>query len=154
MRKYTVKGYVANPVAIVIGAAVCVGIGVVAGAIGMYAYMSAHQGGLGDGEELAPFEESVGEMESISLPETVEITTEAMTMPATEEITSVEIVVAGNGYLYRDKPTTLDGVLGILQAKDENMPVKVTDDRASLGAYRALTDLLKEQNVPYIEAVK
>ena len=116
----------------------------------MYAFMSAHQGGLGEGEELAPFEETVAEVPS----ESIEITTEAVTMPSTEDITSVEIVVAGNGYLYADKPVTLDGILGILQVMDKDMPVKVTDEKASLGAYRALISLLEEQDVAYIEAVK
>ncbi|MBR3629526.1 MAG: hypothetical protein IKN55_03530 [Oscillospiraceae bacterium] len=151
---YKVKGYAANPVAIIIGAAVCVVAGVAIGAYGMYAYMSAHQGGLGDGEELAPFEESVGEVPSESIPLVTEPPTEAMTQPSTQAITSVEIVVAGNGYLYADKPVTLDGILGILQVMKTDMPVKVTDENASLAAYRALIDLLKEQNVAYIEAVK
>ena len=146
---YKVKGYVASPVAIVIGAVVCVAVGAVAGAIGMYAYMSAHQGGLGEGEALAPFEDAAGETETSEL--LTEAVTEAMTQPSTQSVTSVEIVVAGNGYLYADKPVTLDGILGILQVMEPDMPVRIVDENASLAAYRALTELLQEQNVPYME---
>lgn len=142
-----VRGYAANPVLIVGIAALAVGV--VVGAVGTYWYMSSHQGGLGEGEELAPFEESVAEIPS----EEMTIPTEAMTQPDTQELTSVEIIVAGNVYLYRNAPITLDGVLGILQVLDPGIPVKVTDENASLHAYQALTDLLDEQNVRYIEAI-
>lgn len=141
-----VKGYAANPVVAVL---VAFAVGAVAGGVAVYWYGQMHKGGLGDGEDIAPFEESAAEIPS----EEMTIPTEAMTQPDTQEITSVEIIVAGNGYLYRNAPITLDGVLGILQVLDDSTPVKVTDENASLHAYQALIDLLEEQQVRYIEAV-
>ena len=149
---YRVKGYAASPVAVVLGVVVCVAAGAVVGAVGMYAWMSAHQGGLGEGEELAPFEEMVETGAEAPSEIVTEPTTEPMTMPATEEITSVEIIVAGDGYVYNNRPVSLDGILVVLQAMEPDMPVKVTDQNASRRAYQALLKLLKEQEKTYVEA--
>ncbi|MCR4645145.1 MAG: hypothetical protein K5695_07020 [Oscillospiraceae bacterium] len=152
---YRVKGYAASAaLGIIVVAGVSLVVGAVIGAAGMYAYMKAHEGGLGEGEELAPFEEMVETGEEVPSELLTEPTTEPMTMPATEEITSVEIIVAEDGYLYNNRPVTLDGILVVLQSMKPDMSVKVTNQNASRHAYQALLRLLEEQEKPYIEAKK
>ena len=136
------RGMAIGPVIIAVAA---LAVGAVAGGAVVYWYMSSHQGGLGDEADPSSVEEVVEE----TIP--TEIPSETLPPPVLEEISSVEIVVSGNGYLYQGSELTLEQLTGVFQVLEEDTPVKITDDRASLRAYQALLETLEEQGIPYIE---
>lgn len=150
----TVKGYAANP--LIVGG-VCIVVGAAIGAAGMYAFMSQMQGGLGDGTELAPFEESaVTEAATeAATEETVLDTTEEETAPFTiapllEDVETVTITVRGKRYLYGGAAYKLEELRGIVRnAKD--VTVTVRDERASLKAYDKLIDMLEDEDITFVE---
>ena len=82
---------------------------------------------------------------------TKELSTEPVTIPIIENLDTVEIVISGNGYLYRNTPVSLEAVKGIFQTLVDDYTIKITDKKASLKAYNNLTDLLKEMGMHYIE---
>lgn len=148
---YRVKGYAANPV--VIGV-VCVLVGAAIGAGGMYYYMSTHQGGLGDGESIGITQEETAAADEIPAgsSELPEETTEApSTVPVTENLSYIKVDVSGNDYIYKHETYNLDGILGIVRANPE-LPVRISDDHASLRAYNALTDALDALGTEYDES--
>ncbi len=146
----TVKGYAANP--LIVGG-VCIVVGAAIGAAGMYAFMSQMQGGLGDGKELAPFEERT--MTEATTEETVLDTTEEETAPFTiapllEDVETVTITVRGKRYLYGGAAYKLEELRGIVRnAKD--VTVTVRDERASLKAYDKLIDMLEDEDITFVE---
>ena len=151
MRK-RVKGYAANP--LIIGA-VCLVVGVAVGVGGTLYFMSQHQGGLGDGEDIAMENESAAVTEVI--PDVTETVTEETTeAPSTEAITEnlsyVKIIVSGSDYIYKDEPYTLDAVLAIVRT-NADLEVRIVNDGASKHAYDeligALDRLHDELNVEY-----
>ena len=143
MRK--LRGMAIGPVIVAIAA---LAVGAVAGGAVVYWYMSSHQGGHG---EDAP-SESVEEIIEETVPE--ETQPETLPPPVLEDISSVEIVVSGNGYLYQGAPLTLEQLTGVFQVLEDDTPIKVTDDRASMHAYGALLDALEEQGIAYIEVTE
>ena len=150
----TVKGYAANP--LIVGG-VCIVVGAAIGAAGMYAFMSQMQGGLGDGKELAPFEERTmtEAATEAATEETVLDTTEEETAPFTiapllEDVETVTITVRGKRYLYGGAAYKLEELRGIVRnAKD--VTVTVRDERASLKAYDKLIDMLEDEDITFVE---
>lgn len=147
--RYRVKGFAIVPVLLLVGVGVLVGAAVGAGA--MYYYMSTHQGGLGDGEEMGITMEAATPVNEAAEMQITEVSTEpAPTQPVTEQLQYISITVSGKTYQYKGKDYSLDTLLGIIES-NAGLPVRVTDDGASLRAYRALIDALREANVEYVE---
>ena len=148
-----VKGYAANPV--IIGV-VCIAVGVAIGVGGTLYFMSRNQGGLGDGKDITMESEIAAVTEVISDATEIltEETTEApSTEPVTENLSYIKVTVSGNDYLYKNEPYNLDGFLGIVRANPD-LPVRISDDHASLRAYDALIAALGEQGTEYAETNK
>lgn len=144
---YRVKGYAANP--LIVGG-VCLVIGVAVGVGATYWYMSTHQGGLGDGETNELFQETA--VTDVLIAETDETVTEPpSTEPVTENLSYIKVVVKGNDYLYKGEIYTLEAFLGIVRANSE-LPVRISEDGASMRAYSRLTDALKELGTDYVES--
>ena len=144
---YRVKGYAANP--LIVGG-VCLVIGVAVGVGATYWYMSTHQGGLGDGETNELFQETA--VTDVLIEETDETVTEPpSTEPVTENLSYIKVVVRGNDYLYKGEVYTLEAFLGIVRANSE-LPVRISEDGASMRAYSRLTDALKELGSDYVES--
>ncbi|HAJ96507.1 MAG TPA: hypothetical protein DCO72_02050 [Ruminococcus sp.] len=167
---YKVKGI--GVIAVVAVGAVCL----VGGAVGGYLYgrFSGGGGGFGLGgseggsaliaqeeqnnrmvspEEMLPEVSELSTEDSAkeeSVPET-EIVTEPVTIPIIENMDTVEVVVSGNGYLYRDTPVSLEALKGVFQTLGNDYTIKVTDKKASLKAYNELIALLQEKEMHYIE---
>ena len=148
-----VRGYAANPV--IIGA-VCIAVGVAIGVGGTLYFMSRHQGGLGDGEDIALQSEDAavtGPVSDATEIVTEETTESPSTEPMTENLSYIRVTVSGNDYLYKNEPYNLDGFLGIVRANPE-LPVRISDDHASLRAYDALIAALRELGTEYAETNK
>ena len=144
---YRVKGYAANP--LIVGG-VCLVIGVAVGVGATYWYMSTHQGGLGDGETNELFQETA--VTDVLIAETDETVTEPpSTEPVTENLSYIKVVVKGNDYLYKGEIYTLEAFLGIVRANSE-LPVRISEDGASMRAYSRLIDALKELGTDYVES--
>ncbi|MBR2088503.1 MAG: hypothetical protein IJ906_15530 [Oscillospiraceae bacterium] len=144
---YRVKGYAANP--LIVGG-VCLVIGVAVGVGATYWYMSTHQGGLGDGETNELFQETA--VTDVLIEETDETVTEPpSTEPVTENLSYIKVVVKGNNYLYKGEIYTLEAFLGIVRANSE-LPVRISEDGASMRAYSRLIDALKELGTDYVES--
>ena len=144
---YRVKGYAANP--LIVGG-VCLVIGVAVGVGATYWYMSTHQGGLGDGETNELFQETA--VTDVLIAETDETVTEPpSTEPVTENLSYIKVVVKGNNYLYKGEIYTLEAFLGIVRANSE-LPVRISEDGASMRAYSRLIDALKELGTDYVES--
>ena len=144
---YRVKGYAANP--LIVGG-VCLVIGVAVGVGATYWYMSTHQGGLGDGETNELFQETA--VTDVLIEETDETVTEPpSTEPVTENLSYIKVVVRGNDYLYKGEVYTLEAFLGIVRANSE-LPVRISEDGASMRAYSRLIDALKELGTDYVES--
>ena len=146
---YRVKGYAAKP--LIVGG-VCLVIGVAVGVGATYWYMSTHQGGLGDGETNELFQETA--VTDVLIEETDETVTEPpSTEPVTENLSYIKVVVKGNDYLYKGEVYTLEAFLGIVRANSE-LPVRISEDGASMRAYSRLIDALKELGTEYVESRK
>ena len=144
---YRVKGYAANP--LIVGG-VCLVVGVAVGIGVTYWYMSTHQGGLGDGETNEVFQETA--VSDVLIEETVETVTEAPSTEAvTENLSYVKVVVSGNDYLYKGEAYTLEGFLAIVRANEE-LPVRISEDGASMRAYSRLISALQELGTEYVES--
>ncbi len=91
-------------------------------------------GGMGDGEGsgFVPVDVSISE-------------------PETQTAEYIEITVSGSDYLFQNKKMTADEIITELNSLEEKMPVKVTDDGASIKAYDVLVEILNENNIRYIE---
>lgn len=145
--KYRVKGYAANP--LIVGG-VCLAVGIAVGVGATYWYMSTHQGGLSDGETNDIFQETA--VSDVILEEVTETATEApSTEPVTENLRYIQVVVRGNTYIYKEEPYTLDGFLGIVRANPD-LPVRISEDAASMRAYSRLLDALQELGTEYVES--
>ena len=151
----TVKGYAANP--LIVGG-VCIVVGAAIGAAGMYAFMSQMQGGLGDGTELAPFEENAvtdpateaTTAETVLETNETEETAPFTVAPLLEDVETVTITVRGKRYLYGGAAYKLEELRGIVRnAKD--VTVTVRDERASLKAYDKLIDMLEDEDIAFVE---
>lgn len=142
--KYRVKGYAAIPVVGIILIAGAVGFAVGVG--GTLWYMSNHQGGLGDGDSMQPFQEETA-VSDMTIPAETEIETETETEPpSTEPVTvngnRIEVTVSGNAYLYNRENFTLEQIIGIVRANPE-LPVGIREDGASMRAYQRLCEELE-----------
>ena len=73
------------------------------------------------------------------------------TEPVTENLSYIKVVVKGNDYLYKGEIYTLEAFLGIVRANSE-LPVRISEDGASMRAYSRLTDALKELGTDYVES--
>ncbi len=71
--------------------------------------------------------------------------------PETQNVEYMEITVSGSDYLFQNKKMTADEIIAELNSLEEKMPVKVTDDGASIKAYDVLVGILSENNIRYIE---
>lgn len=91
-------------------------------------------GGMGDGEgsSFVPADVSISE-------------------PETQSVEYMEITVSGNDYIFQNKKLTADEIIAEISSPDEKMPVKITDDGASIKAYDVLVGVLKENDIRYIE---
>lgn len=91
-------------------------------------------GGMGDGEgsSFVPADVSISE-------------------PETQSVEYMEITVSGNDYIFQNKKLTADEIIAEISSLDEKMPVKITDDGASIKAYDVLIGVLKENDIRYIE---
>ena len=160
---HRVKGFAL--ITVVTVGAVCL----VGGAVGGYLYGRFSGGGSGiglGGEEGSALiaEEQQEVAENSTLPEdfqpitedlTEEITepiTEPVTVPIIENLDTVEIIISGNGYLYRNTPVSLEALKGVLQTlQSDDYTIKITDKKAALKAYNELVALLDEMKMHYIE---
>lgn len=71
--------------------------------------------------------------------------------PETQAIEYMEITVSGSDYIFQNKKLTVNELIVKLNSLEEKMPVKITDDGASIKAYDVLINMLKENNIRYIE---
>lgn len=94
-------------------------------------------GGMGDGER------------SNFVPADVSISDSSQ--PETQAIEYMEITVSGSDYIFQNKKLTAEEIIAELNSLEEKMPVKITDDGASIKAYDVLINMLKENNIRYIE---
>lgn len=95
-------------------------------------------GGKGDGE-------GDGDTTSAAVSEETEIT------PTIKDIEYINVTVSGNEYIYENKKLSLEELINELTDMTLDVPVKITDDDASLDAYQQLVDTLKEHKIKYIE---
>lgn len=144
--KHRVKGVTVAPV--VIGL-VCVAVGFVAGAGCMYYYMSTHQGGLGDAEDIGLTPEEAAMTDTL-IPEE-ELTEPPTTEPVTENLSYIKVIVSGNDYVYKDEIYSLEAMLAIIST-NPGLEVRVVDDGASMRAYDSFVDALREKNVKFVES--
>ena len=110
-------------------------------------------GGKGDGEgegDSTVAAVSPDEPEETEATEATEETTDEA-IPVIEEIEYVNITVSENEYLYQNSKYSLEELLTELDSIPDNLPVKITDDNASLNAYRQLIEALDEHGIKYIE---
>lgn len=61
------------------------------------------------------------------------------------------VTVSEDRYYTTDGELTFDELVSEISALDEDYVVEITDDNATLKAYKALTDMLDEKSVPYME---
>ncbi len=145
------------------GAKVAGGIGAV-GVLGACAYLLTHcgagfgfgGGGNGDGSSqgsgAGDTTTSVSAEATAGAETTADITAETvLTAETTAAVEIVSVTVSGSDYLYENKSISLDDLLTSLKSLEAGTVVRITDDNASLNAYNALTDALKEANISYTE---
>ena len=82
-----------------------------------------------------------------------ETSTEATEKNKTEkkDKTILEVTVVKKEYLYKNKRIELDELIEVLTNMDSEVVVMITDDNASLRAYKKLTNKLDELSIPYSE---
>lgn len=117
-----------------------IGILIAVAVIGLIIYAFGGKGfggGRGDGEGSS----SVSQASSIS----------EISQPETESVEYVNITVSGNDYLFQNQKMTVDELISELNRSNEKFPVKITDDGASIKAYDNLIEVLKDNNIRYIE---
>ena len=110
-------------------------------------------GGKGDGEgdgDSTVAEVSQDEPEETAVTEETEETTEEA-VPVIETVEYINITVSENEYLYQNNKYSLEELIIELDSLPDGIPVKLTDDNASLNAYRQLTEALDEHKIKYIE---
>lgn len=61
------------------------------------------------------------------------------------------VTVSEDRYYTTDGELTFDELVREISALNDNYAVEITDDNATLKAYKALTDMLDEKSVPYTE---
>lgn len=145
------------------GAKVAGGIGAV-GVLGACAYLLTHcgagfgfgGGGNGDGSSqgsgAGDTTTSVSAEATTGAETTADTTAETvLTAETTAAVETVSVTVSGSDYLYENKSISLDDLLTSLKSLEAGTIVTITDDNASLNAYNALTDALKEANISYTE---
>ncbi len=146
------------------GAKVAGGIGAV-GVLGACAYLLTHcgagfgfgGGGNGDGSSqgsgAGDTTTSVSAEATAGAETTADITAETVLTAesTTAVVRTVSVTVSGSDYLYENKSISLDDLLTSLKSLEAGTVVRITDDNASLNAYNALTDALKEANISYTE---
>ncbi len=145
------------------GAKVAGGIGAV-GVLGACAYLLTHcgagfgfgGGGNGDGSSqgsgAGDSTTSVSAEATAGAETTADTTAETvLTAETTAAVETVSVTVSGSDYLYENKSISLDDLLTSLKSLEAGTIVTITDDNASLNAYNALTDALKEANISYTE---
>ena len=145
------------------GAKVAGGIGAV-GVLGACAYLLTHcgagfgfgGGGNGDGSSqgsgAGDTTTSVSAEATTGAETTADTTAETvLTAETTAAVETVSVTVSGSDYLYENKSISLDDLLASLKSLEAGTIVTITDDNASLNAYNALTDALKEANISYTE---
>lgn len=62
-----------------------------------------------------------------------------------------KVTVSEDRYYTTDGELTFDELVSEISALNDNYAVEITDDNATLKAYKALTDMLDEKSVPYTE---
>ncbi len=62
-----------------------------------------------------------------------------------------KVTVSEDRYLTADGELTLDELISEISALGEGYAVEITDDNATLKAYKSLTDILDEKSLPYME---
>lgn len=62
------------------------------------------------------------------------------------------VTVFEDRYYAADGELTFDELVSEISALGEEYTVEITDDNATLKAYKALTDMLDENSIPYMEA--
>ena len=141
---------------ILVVAAAGFGTGAIVGAVGMYQWMKAHQGGLGsDGSsislEMNPETPSISETAeteaSTEQTETTEHTIELVTEPRG----TIVVTVQENIYVYHGESFTLDELIGFLKMQDHETVVEVKDAYASKSAYDSLIAALDDYEISYVE---
>ena len=143
---YRVKGYAANPV--LIGLLV---VGVAVGGFAVGYYVGSHSGGLGDGSELGIVQEETADREIIPAEPDETVTEPPSTEPVTENLSYIKVVVSGNDYIYKGEVYTREAFLGIVRANPD-LPVRISENGASMRAYQGLLEALDEQGVTYVES--
>ena len=133
---YRVKGYAANP--LIIGG-VCLLVGAAIGVGGTLWVMSRHQGGIGDGDTMQPFQEETS-VSDVQIPAETE-TEPPSTEPVTENLSYIQVTVSGNNYIYKGETFTLEQLIGIVRANPD-IPVHIREDGASMRAYNRLQEEL------------
>ena len=73
------------------------------------------------------------------------------TEPITENLAYIRVVVKGNDYLYKGELYTREQFLGIVRANPD-LPVRISQDGASMRAYKGLIDALDELGTEYVES--
>ena len=104
-------------------------------------------GGKGDGE-------GNGERNTPESSAAESVTT-ATTALTTEQITYIEVTVSGNTYLFQSQQyTDPDALLHEIRAAkaEQDVPVRITDDGASLNAYNKLKDALRAEKIRFLES--
>ncbi len=81
-----------------------------------------------------------------------EVIDSAEVIPEIEEIKYVEITVSGKDYWYNNTKYTLDDLVDELKKQETDLPAKITDNNSSLNAYSGLKEMLRDNNIRFIEA--
>ncbi|MEE3404693.1 MAG: hypothetical protein VZR73_11485 [Acutalibacteraceae bacterium] len=90
---------------------------------------------------------SVAEVSEAAEAET-EVPAPAVTTTVEEKI-YVDVTVSGNSYLYQNSTLELDALLAELEKLDDEITVRITDEKASLKAYENLTKALDEKKISF-----
>lgn len=69
----------------------------------------------------------------------------------TETMEYINITVSGSDYIFQNQKMNIDELMSELNSTEEKFPVKITDDGASIKAYDALVEALKDNDIRYIE---
>lgn len=119
--------------------------------------------GLGKGKGDGGEEAGVKNLSNVTIVEETEHAEEIETEPETsteateknktekKDKTILEVTVVKKEYLYKNKRIELDDLIEVLTNMDGEVVVMITDDNASLRAYKKLTNKLDELSIPYSE---
>ena len=140
------KGFSVLGVIIVV-AVVAIAAAIILLGLGGFGFGGGKGDGEGEGDRTAA---AVQQDEPEETNETEEETTEEA-IPVIEEIEYINITVSENEYLYQNSRLSLEELMSELDSIPDDLPVKITDDNASLNAYRQLTEALDEHGIKYIE---